>query len=111
MLVGDKATFISIGSDASTSARFKIKATKTGYITVGIKEYGYDTSTGYVTLLNSKKKTVSGKVYYSDSKTSPSAVVFGVKKGTTYYYYVKSMRNKNGKILSERSSIWYVPAF
>lgn len=84
------ASGIKGSDDAFTSARFKIKATKTGYITVGIKEYGNETSTGYVTLLNSKKKTVSGKVYYSDSKDYPSAVVFGVKKGTTYYLKVEN---------------------
>ena len=56
------------------------------------------------TSVNGKYKCIktTGKRKYVDTK---------VKKGTTYYYYVKSMRNKNGKILSERSSIWYVPAF
>ena len=74
-------------SNATTTALFKIKAAKTGYISVNLKEYGYDNTGGYVTLLNSKKKAVSDKLwYYSNSKTS--YVVFGVKKGTTYYLKV-----------------------
>lgn len=69
---------------AATTALFKIKATKTGFISVGLMEYGSSTSAGHVTLLNSKKKAISDKLWYYDaSKTS--YVVFGVKKGTTYY--------------------------
>ena len=43
----------------------------------------------------------TGKRKYVDRK---------VKKGKNYYYYVRSMRSKSGKILSDPSSIWYVPA-
>ena len=32
-----------------------------------------------------------------------------VKKGTTYYYKVRSIRTKHGKVKSDFSSIWYVP--
>ena len=65
-------------------AKVKIKPTKTGYITVAFKEYGYSSAYGSVTLLNSKKKAVSEKLSYS-SGSSYSYVVFGVKKGATYY--------------------------
>lgn len=76
------------GSDnAQSTTMYKIKPKKTGYITVTLKDYGMSSSSGYVTLLNSKKKAVSDKLwYYSESSTS--YVVFGVKKGTTYYLKV-----------------------
>ena len=71
-------------SYTDSKALFKIKPTKTGVIAVGLKEYGVSTTAGYVTLLNSKKKVISDKLwYYQGSKTS--YIVFGVKKGTTYY--------------------------
>ena len=68
-------------------ARFKIKAKKTGHITVYLKRYGLNTAYGYVTLLNSKKKAVSDKLIFNSSFSS-DYVVFGVKKGTTYYLKV-----------------------
>lgn len=72
-----------------SGAQFKIKPTKTGYIRVSLKEYGYSPSSGYVTLRNSKKKTVSDKLYFSNGKY-PSSVQFGVKKGVTYYLKVNN---------------------
>lgn len=72
-----------------SGAQFKIKPTKTGYIRVSLKEYGYSPSSGYVTLRNSKKKTISDKLYFSNGKY-PSSVQFGVKKGVTYYLKVNS---------------------
>ena len=75
------------GSLKDKASLFKIKPSKSGYITVSLKEYGCDTSAGYVTLLNSSKKAVSDKLwYYEGSKTS--YIRFGVKKGTTYYLKV-----------------------
>ena len=83
-------TMISSGykGDYNDSAvKYKIKPTKSGYITVGLKEYGYDKSAGYVQILNKKKKIASDKLwYYQGSDTS--YVVFGVKKGVTYYLKV-----------------------
>lgn len=72
-----------------SGAQFKIKATKTGYIRVSLKEYGYSPSVGYVTLRNSKKKAVSDKLSYSNG-SYPQSIVFGVKKGVTYYLKVTS---------------------
>lgn len=70
-----------------SNAQFKIKAAKTGYIRVYIKNYGFSTSSGYVTLLNTKKKALSQKLwYYSGSKTS--YIRFGVRKGGIYYLKV-----------------------
>ena len=70
-----------------SGAQFKIKPTKTGYIRVSLKEYGYSPSTAQVTLRNSKKKTISDKLYFSNG-SYPQSVIFGVKKGTTYYLKV-----------------------
>ncbi|MBQ2677617.1 MAG: hypothetical protein IJF96_01730, partial [Firmicutes bacterium] len=84
-------TMISSGyktKDLKDSAvRYKIRPTKSGYITVALKRYGYDKSAGYVQLLTKGKKTASEKLwYYQGSDTS--YVVFGVKKGVTYYLKV-----------------------
>ena len=72
----------------------KFKATKTVYITVNFnKADGLDYS-GYITLLNSKKKAISDKTWvYADSSTSYKAV-FGVKKGQTYYLRVSDIYDK-----------------
>ncbi len=71
-----------------SSALYKIKPSKSGYILVTLKQYDSSgTSYGSVTLLNSKKKTVSDKLTYSNG-TYPQKVAFGVKKGTTYYLKV-----------------------
>ena len=77
-----------------SAAKFKIRPTKSGYITVTLKQYGYDSSSGYVTLLNSKKKAVSDKLWYYSSSTT-SYVVFGVKKGVTYYLRVNSCQGSS----------------
>jgi len=72
-----------------SNALYKIKPSKSGYILVTLKQYGFNTSYGSVCLLNSKKKTVSDKLTYSNG-SYPQKVVFGVKKGTTYYLKVTS---------------------
>ena len=73
---------------SSTSAvRYKIKPTKSGYITVALKEYGYSDTSGDVQLLNKKKKAVSDKLWYYTGSSGYKAV-FGVKKGVTYYLKV-----------------------
>lgn len=77
-----------------SGAQFKIKPTKTGYIRVSLKAYGYSPSAGYVTLRNSKKKAVSDKLYFSNG-SYPSSVQFGVKKGVTYYLKVNNCVGKS----------------
>lgn len=79
----------------TTSALHKIKPTKSGYIRVYLKEYGYSSSSGYVTLLNSKKKAVSAKLYFSNG-SYPQSVAFGVKKGVTYYLKVTNCVGDSG---------------
>ena len=75
------------GDYKDSYARFRIKPSRSGCVQVDLKEYGYNTSGGYVTLLNKNGKKVSDKLwYYSDSDSS--YVVFGVKKGKTYYLKV-----------------------
>ncbi len=64
---------------------FKVKPTKTGVMTVSLKEYGYSSSYGKIRLYNSSKKAVSETVTYS---SSGKKVYFGVKKGRTYYLKV-----------------------
>ena len=67
-----------------TALYYKIKPTKTGVITVTLKNYGSSDSYGYITLYNSSKKVRSEKLRYS-STSSSYKVRFGVKKGVTYY--------------------------
>lgn|GEM_PF-3247396 len=74
-------------SQAST-IRYKIKPSKTGYINVYLKEFGKSYTNGYVTLLNSNKKVISDELNYWQSDSSSDKVVFGVKKGVTYYLKV-----------------------
>lgn len=75
------------GTNKVCTILYKIKPTKSGYIRVYLKEYGFSSSSGYVTLLNSKKKNISDKLYYSSSSKT-GYVSFGVKKGVTYYLRV-----------------------
>ncbi len=77
-------------SNEQTSLYYKIKPTKTGVMTVTLKEYGSSYgSSGYITLYNSSKKARSEKLYYSSTSTGASKYVrFGVKKGVTYYLKV-----------------------
>lgn len=74
-------------SNSSSSVKFKFKAKKTGCIRVWLKTYGFSSSYGKVTLLNSKKKTVSTKVTFNDYYKN-GHVAFGVQKGKTYYLKV-----------------------
>ena len=77
------------GSDSA--AMFKITPTKSGRADVYLEALGVSNTKGYVTLLNSKKKTVSSKLSYVQ-KNSSSFVTFGVKKGTTYYLKVTGLK-------------------
>ena len=85
---------------------FKFKAAKTGYIVAEVD----NNSSGDITLCSSKKKSLSGSQWTSGSSGSTSNhVVYGVKKGTTYYlkftgesdkvqikYTLKSVKEKSG---------------
>ena len=75
------------GTNKYGTSLYKIKASKSGYIRVFLKEYGYDSYYGKVTLLNAKKKVVSDKLSFS-TKYKYNYVCFGVTKGTTYYLRV-----------------------
>lgn len=66
---------------------YKVKPTKTGVMTVTLKEYGTTSTTGYVTLYNADKKVRSEKLWY----TGDNKVRFGVKKGKTYYLKVQGI--------------------
>ncbi len=68
----------------------KVKPSKTGVMTVDLKESGYSTYNGYVTLYDANKNRISdSKILYSSSKTASKAY-FGVSKGKTYYIRVQS---------------------
>ena len=81
------ASSVKGSSNEDTTLSYKIKPTKTGVITVTLKNYGYSDSSGYITLLSSGKSARSEKLYYS-STSSSRKVRFGVKKGVTYYLKV-----------------------
>ena len=80
----------------ATTRLFKIKPAKSGYIKVTLKERGYSSSSGYVTLLNKNKKAVSKKLSFI-SGSSTSKAVFGVKKGVTYYIKVANCSGSSSK--------------
>lgn len=81
-------------SNETTTLYYKVTPTKTGVMTVTLKDYGNSTSYGYVTLMNSSKKVLSEKIYYSSSD-SRYKVRFGVKKGVTYYLKVEDACGSN----------------
>ena len=83
-------------SNKATTLSYKIKPTKTGVITVTLKNYGYTDSSGKITLLSSGKKARSEQLYYSSSSSSYK-VRFGVKKGTTYYLKVSDVYGKSSE--------------
>lgn len=62
---------------------FKVTPDRTGVMNVYLKEYGYSSCTGEVTLCNADKKIRSEKLMYPGS-----SLKFGVKKGKTYYLKV-----------------------
>jgi hypothetical protein len=70
---------------------FKFTASKTGYATVDT-EFLSDYGNAYITLCNSSKKAISEDVYSSNNYVGKS--VFAVKKGTTYYFKVKTSSGK-----------------
>lgn len=75
------------GSSTTTALRYKIRPKKTGLMTVKLKEYGYSSTSGDVTILTKNKKTASKKLWYYTGAAGYKAV-FGVKKGVTYYLKV-----------------------
>lgn len=79
---------VAVGVKDAQTTYFKFKATKTGYITAPY----LDSNAGSynVTLLNSKKKALSGA---RELRYEPT---FGVQKGKTYYIKVKSNANWSG---------------
>ena len=93
----------SVDSDAVTY--FKIKPTKTGYITFSILSDDYS---GYAALCNSSKKVISkGKsssdgdwIWGGSSYAYYKKLNYGVKKGKTYYLKIKGYpynKNSEGK--------------
>ena len=93
-LAQGKATKINFGTTYDTSSYyyFKIKPTKTGYITI-TNDYVHGSN---IALCNASKKLASreGKSYddfYSAGSQYPYQKVlnYGVKKGTTYYIRIK----------------------
>ena len=76
-------------SNDYTTLYYKVTPTKTGVMTVTLKNYGYTGSYGYITLMNSAKKALSEEITYSSSGDAYK-VRFGVKKGATYYLKVKT---------------------
>lgn len=75
---------------SASSIYVKIKPSKTGVMTVDLKESGYSTSSGYVTLYDANKNRISdSKIIYNSSKTASKAY-FGVTKGKTYYIRVQN---------------------
>lgn len=83
------------GSNDS-AVKYRIKPRKSGTLKVTLKEYGYTTSAGYVTLLTKNKKVASEKLWYYQGSNS-SRAVFGVKKGVTYYLKVTSCAGSYNK--------------
>ena len=75
------------GSRTTTALRYKVRPKKTGLMTVKLKEYGYSSTSGDVTILTKNKKTASKKLWYYTGAAGYKAV-FGVKKGVTYYLKV-----------------------
>lgn len=73
--------------NADSAATYKIVPAKSGYIDVYLEAAGVTTATGKVTLMNSSRKVVSDTLSYTQ-KSSTNYVVFGVKKGQTYYLKV-----------------------
>lgn len=71
----------------SNSIYYKIKPSKTGLMTVTLKEYGYSPSAGTVSLYTSSKKALSEKISYNSSSNK---AYFGVQKGVTYYLRVEN---------------------
>lgn len=83
------------GSNDS-AVKYRIKPRKSGTLKVTLKEYGYTTSAGYVTLLTRGKRVASEKLWYYQGSNS-SRAVFGVKKGVTYYLKVTSCAGSYNK--------------
>lgn len=78
----------------SDATWFKIKPTKTGLMKVYVEEFGYEDVNARVALYNKSKKRVSDFKTYDSKKQD--CVVFGVKKGYTYYLKVSNAEGTNG---------------
>lgn len=82
------ASSIKGSANDQTALYYKVTPTKTGVMTVTLKNYGSSSgSYGKVTLYSSGKKLRSEKLTYNSSY-SDARVRFGVKKGVTYYLKV-----------------------
>ncbi len=79
----DNKTIYYYNEDYSKYMYFKYTAPKSGKLFVDLT----NNTSGYITLLNSKKKVVSEDGY---SNSTGSKAFFGVKKGKTYYIRVKA---------------------
>ncbi len=83
-------------SGGRTSIYFKIKPTKTGYISVGLKAFGDGKSYGKIALYNKNKKKISNTVNYeSGYDGTRGKVYFGVTKGNTYYVKVTDVSDRD----------------
>lgn len=83
-------TWTVVGQKNSQTNYLKFKASKSGYVRINTSGLS-----GTITLMNSgKSKSYSEAISFSD--TYRDEVVFGVKKGTTYYLKVKANSNYDG---------------
>lgn len=75
-------------NNAISTITYKVVAPKSGYMDVYLDAVGKSANTtGSVTLLNKNRKVVSSTLSYNRAKKT-GYVVFGVKKGATYYIKV-----------------------
>ena len=77
----------------SDATWFKISPTKTGLMKVYVEEFGYEDVNARVALYNKSKKRVSDFKTYDSKKQD--FVIFGVKKGYTYYLKVSNAEGTN----------------
>lgn len=76
-------------ADGDMNMYFKFKATESGYASIKTKNFS-----GYITLCNSSFKAVSNKTYVN----SGDKLVFGVKKGVTYYLRINDFSGNTSSI-------------
>lgn len=77
-------------ADSDLNMYVKIVPAKSGYIRINVSNYY-----GYITLCNSKRKTLSTKEYINSE--SGENIIFGVTKGKTYYLRLNNNEDR-GKI-------------
>ncbi len=73
---------------------FKFKATKTGYVTVVMRDANNYATSSYITLCSSKKKALTDKVWVYTQSSTYTKAVFAVEKNTTYYLKVTDVDGK-----------------